>query len=364
MKLIKHYKYTAVLSIILLVFILLILRNSDITLFKSDKKNTAASKQNLIDTALIVDSNLHTKELDELKQCLADCSTKYDKKYSIFNTSSYNDSYDKTLEAAINSGAKLIICPDSTFEETVYEFQTTYTNVFFLIIDGIPHNSDNSDSTLNFNSISLIFNESELGFLAGYAAIYEGYSNISFAGLDNDSKSLHYYYGFLQGADYAAKNTGKNNVRISSSFISSNDDISVLEKSYSSATDLMVICNKNLTGCSNDFLQKHNVKAIICDDNFPEESDNIVANTYKNYYLSTTDFLSKYYSKNIEKGTIQQYSAKDNSISLIYKTSVFTKFDSRIYDSIYMKLAEEEIQIISDTTVNPKELGLTNITIN
>ena len=124
------------------------------------------------------------------------------------------------MDSAIKSGATLIICPDSTFEETVYDIQNSYIGVYFLIIDGIPHNSDASDATLNFNSISLTFSEAELGFLAGYAAVYEGYSKLSFVGVDNDIKSLHYYYGFLQGAYYSAKDTNRKDIHISSTFTS------------------------------------------------------------------------------------------------------------------------------------------------
>ena len=59
MKLIKHYKYIGILSIVLLVFILIILFKSDIPIFKSDKKTSSGSDNQAINTALIIDSELH-----------------------------------------------------------------------------------------------------------------------------------------------------------------------------------------------------------------------------------------------------------------------------------------------------------------
>lgn len=364
MKLIKHYKYIGILSIVLLVFILIILFKSDITIFKSDKKTSSGSDNHSINTALIIDSELHKEEISQLKQSVADCSDKYDKKYSVFKTDDYNGSYEKTIDSAIKSGATLIICPDSTFEETVYDIQNSYIGVYFLIIDGIPHNSNASDATLNFNSISLTFSEAELGFLAGYAAVYEGYSKLSFVGVDNDIKSLHYYYGFLQGADYAAKDTNLKDIHISSTFTAIEDyDIS-LNKAYATKPDVMIICDEELVNKSLDFATENDVKVIACDDSYPKDSENIIANTFKNYYLPIYDYLTKFYKNNFEAGKVIEYSTSEEAVSLIYNTSSFTKFDSKIYDSIYQKLASDEIQIISDTTVSPEEIGLTNIKLD
>lgn len=363
MKLIKHYKYIGILSMVLLVFILVILFKSNITIFKSEKKSSNSDSQ-MINTALIIDSNLHNEEISQLKQSISDCSNKFDKTYSIFKTEDYNNSYEKTIDSAIKSGATLIICPDSSFEETIYRMQNSYIGIYFMIIDGIPHNDDLSDSTLNFNSISITFSEAELGFLAGYAAVYEGYSNLSFVGIENDIKSLHYYYGFLQGADYAAKDINQSGIHISSVFTNIDNCTNSFNKAYASKPDIMIICNRELINKSLDFIEENKVPFIACDDSYPKNNDYLIANTVKNYYFPTYDYLTKFYKNEFEAGKIIEYSTSEEAISLVFDTSSFTKFDSKIYDSIYLKLANDEIQIISDTTVSPAELGLTNVNLN
>ena len=187
---------------------------------------------------------------------------------------------------------------------------------------------------------------------------------MSFVGVDNDIKSLHYYYGFLQGADYAAKDTNLKDIHISSTFTSIEDyDIS-LNKAYATKPDVMIICDEELVNKSLDFATKNDVKVIACDDSYPKDSENIIANTVKNYYLPIYDYLTKFYKNNFESGKVIEYSTSEEAVSLIYNTSSFTKFDSKIYDSIYQKLASDEIQIISDTTVSPEEIGLTNIKLD
>ena len=126
----------------------------------------------------------------------------------------------------------------------------------------------------------------------------------------------------------------------------------------------MIICDEELVNKSLDFATKNDVKVIACDDSYPKDSENIIANTVKNYYLPIYDYLTKFYKNNFESGKVIEYSTSEEAVSLIYNTSSFTKFDSKIYDSIYQKLASDEIQIISDTTVSPEEIGLTNIKLD
>ena len=363
MKFKKYYRYVITVCAILLIFILIILFKSNLLDFKSNKK-TPASSNGDINIALIINNDSDSEDIDALIQSLKLCSSSFEKKYASFKVQDYNNSYEDTIIDAMKRGATLVVCPDSSFEETIYKMQNLYKGIYFLIVDGIPHNADNSDSTLNFNVISLTFDDAEAGFLAGYAAVYEGYARLSFIGLENDIQSIHYCYGFLQGADYAAKDTGVNEIHIKTAYASTDTCEDIADKMYADGSEIIIACNKKIIDNVISSAKSHDKKIITCDDNSPEENKYIIANTTKNYYIPATDCITKFYQGSLRGVTIKEYNSTDNAIALAFKTSDFVRFDSKIYDSIYYKLSDSELQIISDTTVSPEELGLTNIILD
>ena len=97
----------------------------------------------------------------------------------------------------------MIILPGANFETTAYAAQSAYPDVYFLIIDGVPHDGNDNYAT-SANTVSIIFAEEEAGYLAGYAAVKEGYKNLGFMGGQELPSVKRYGYGFVQGAAAAA----------------------------------------------------------------------------------------------------------------------------------------------------------------
>ena len=84
-----------------------------------------------------------------------------------------------------------------------------FTDVSFVFIDGYPvgEEADVKDSPALKNIAGVAFKEEQCGYLAGYAAVKEGYTKLGFTGGgggDNPA-CCRYGYGFVQGADAAAK---------------------------------------------------------------------------------------------------------------------------------------------------------------
>ena len=113
------------------------------------------------------------------------------KKYAEENGISYKyyqpqegttDSYLETIGLAIEGGAKLVVCPGFLFEEPVYLAQDQYKDVHFILLDGEPHSGDYSEYRTEANTMPILFQEDEPGFLAGYAAVKDGYTKLGFLG--------------------------------------------------------------------------------------------------------------------------------------------------------------------------------------
>lgn len=112
-----------------------------------------------------------------------------------------------SMEQAYQEGAKVIVAAGSAFEQAVYEMQTVHSSLRFLLLDGQPHDVDYNYRT-ETNVHCVLFREEEGGFLAGYAAVMEGYRQLGFLGGVRLTGVLQYCYGFLRGADLAANDLG------------------------------------------------------------------------------------------------------------------------------------------------------------
>ena len=101
------------------------------------------------------------------------------------------------IDLAVKGGAKLIVTPGFLFEVPIYEAQSKYPDVKFVIIDAKPA----KDGTVEIadNVVSIFYAEEQAGYLAGYAVVKDGYRNLGFMGGIAVPAVVRYGYGFIQG---------------------------------------------------------------------------------------------------------------------------------------------------------------------
>ena len=119
------------------------------------------------------------------------------------------DEAEAALRAAAESGAKLVVCRGDTMGAALYRMQENYPDVHYLLFDSEPHSDDYSA----YNTASLVhcvlFQEEQAGYLAGYAAVTDGYTTLGFIGAREVPGIVRYCTGFLQGAEAAAELQGE-----------------------------------------------------------------------------------------------------------------------------------------------------------
>ena len=116
--------------------------------------------------------------------------------------------YLAAIDLAVTGGAKVIVTPGFLFEVPIYEAQTKYPEVKFILLDGAPHTADYSVFETKENVASIFYAEEESGYLAGYAAVMDGMRNLGFMGGMAVPAVQAFGYGFLQGAEAAAEELG------------------------------------------------------------------------------------------------------------------------------------------------------------
>ncbi len=122
-------------------------------------------------------------------------------------TEDSGDARTVSITQAITEGANVIVLPGFLFGTTVIEMPEQYPEVYFIAIDVAQ-----GDLTYDYvtyyepaaNATCLAFAEEQAGYLAGYAAVKDGYTKLGFLGGMAVPAVVRYGYGFIQGADDAA----------------------------------------------------------------------------------------------------------------------------------------------------------------
>ena len=356
MKFIKlHKQLITIFSILLILFIITIL-SFDIFQSDSDKEDEA----HLCDIAILTSKSLDSEYFSQIENSVSNIASELDKSYKTFSLSDYNNSYDKTLEAAVKSNASLVILPDSSYEETMYNYQSLYVNTYFLLIDGIPHNSDSTDSTINYNVYSLVYDKSDSSFLAGYATVYEGYEQINFICDSKDSQALQYCYGFLQGTDYAAAETNNSNICIEITYPS---DDEIYSHSVPINTDIIATSSDNIIKDLTDDTSISEIPIVDCDSCSINSKNIVLSASVDLSSLIEDKILTFFHNDKKNGGTLTIKNAIEYDISLDYNTSVFTKFNDDIYNKILTSVKNQEVSIISDISIPIDELELSHIAV-
>lgn len=261
------------------------------------------------------------------------------------------DAYVDNIELAIKNGAKLVVCPGYNFETPVFMVQNKYPEVTFILIDGEPHNVAYSESSIENNVLAIMFREEEAGFLAGYAAVKDGYTKLGFIGGMAVPAVIRYGYGFVQGCEKAAIEMGiqtEVSYTYAGTFGESSDAKNMAASWYQNGTQIIFACGGAIGNSVIESAEMEKGYVIGVDSDQGSQSEVIITSAMKMITTAVYQGIEQYYSGTFPGGTIQRFSAENNGIGLPMDTSRFRVFSKEDYDSIYKKLVAGEIKIINN----------------
>ena len=111
-----------------------------------------------------------------------------------------------SIDQAVSDGAKAIVLPGYLFGATVAQAQELYPDVKFIAVDVSAF--DLGTDALE-NLYCAVFGEEQAGYVAGYAAVKDGFTKLGFLGGMAVPAVQRYGYGFVQGANAAAVEMGQ-----------------------------------------------------------------------------------------------------------------------------------------------------------
>lgn len=337
------------------VFILII----SITACKADDENNSADNDNKTscEAAMILDGDeVNDGAFNEATwESIENFSQEKDVECKYYETEeSTQEAYLAAIQKAVDEGAKIIVLSGSSFETTVYSAQTMYPEVYFLIIDGVPHDGSGNYATAS-NTISVIFAEEEAGYLAGYAAVKDGYTKLGFMGGAATPAVKRYGYGFVQGAAAAAAESETKidlRYKYTGTFDESDDVKNIAATWYKEDTEVIFACGGAMNKSVIKAAEKNEGKVIGSDVDQSVLSDTVITSAKKDLGTAIVDILKSYKSENIVGAMAFNYAAKNDGVSLEIKNGKFNVFTEDDYNTVFKKLSNGKIELKKDTGVS------------
>lgn len=277
------------------------------------------------------------------------------------------EGYLLQIEQAAKDGAKVVICPSYMLEEAVYDAASAYPKINFILVDGMPHNADYSDTTIAENVLAITFAEEEAGFLAGYAAVRDGYERLGFLGGMAEDSVIKYGYGFVQGADYAGIELGQK-VYIAYTYTGTfSEDQGVRDMAaifYDYSVKAIMACGGEGGNSVMRAAEEKSGAVIGTDYDHEFESPAVVFSCVKNLDKAVYDALNDYHTGNFAGGTEKHLTCAEEGVLLTMDCGKFNSFSDIEYKAIYDELASKQIVPYGNTDIGTTaELNLVNTEI-
>ena len=153
-----------------------------------------------------------------------------------------------SIEEAIEEGYGVIVMPGYAFADAIYEVAPLYPDTKFVALD-VSEGDLTAYGEREFdgpNVFSAVYQEELAGYMAGYAAVKLGYTKLGFLGGMAVPAVQRYGGGFVQGADAAAAELGKDDVEIKyvygGQFFGDADITAAMDTWYSQGTECVFAC--------------------------------------------------------------------------------------------------------------------------
>lgn len=271
--------------------------------------------------------------------------------------------YLAAIDLAVTGGAKVVVTPGFLFEVPIYEAQTKYPEVKFVLLDGAPHTADYATFETKENVASIMYAEEQSGYLAGYAAVMDGMTNLGFMGGMAVPAVQAFGYGFLQGAEDAAAEMGLGNGAIKATYhytgnFEENDTNKATARTmYQEGVEVIFAAGGAVGKSVMSAAAEAGAKVIGVDVDQRYDSETVITSATKGLAPSVISVLESIYKTDSWAdfgGKTTYFNASNNGVGL--PTVVigdeganafdrFSTFDGAAYESLFGKLAAGEVEV-------------------
>lgn len=358
----------------------------------TQNKNAADASEEKMKVAMVTDSGDITDQ--SFNQMTYEACKAWGKENDIeFNyykpQSDSDEARTASVDQAVADGANVIVPSGYVFAPTVIDESDLYPEVKFLALDvsagdicekgigeGYDYNPDHYNVTDYYNEDNVYcctYQEELSGFMAGYAAVMLGYRHLGFLGGMSVPAVNRYGYGYVQGADAAAKELGiTDEVQVEyvcgGQFYGDADITAYMDTWYGSkGVEVVFACGGGIYTSAAEAAVKTGGKVIGVDSDQSATIDDYkegltVTSAMKGLQVTIDNVLDaildnewdKYVGK-IENLGMESPDPAENYVQLPEETTqwdgTFTKED---YQKLVQRMYNGEYEVFSDSTTFPE----------
>lgn len=298
-----------------------------------------------------------------------------DKSYKYYQPANGDKATDEdridAMEAAVKNGAKIVICAGFMQEGALRAAANAHPDVSFVFIDGYPVTTEAGGEEVLTNVAGISFKEEQSGYLAGYAAVMEGYTKLGFCGGGGGTNPAceRFGYGFVQGADAAAAEKGvKVEINYSwmygASFSASPELQTMAAGWYTNGTEVIFACGGSMFASIVAAASAADAAVIGVDVDQSPESDSVITSATKGLASSVQWALEKFYAGEFEElgGTVTALGASDDAVGLPTASWSLENWTVDQYNELLGKIKDGSVAV--DGSEVPEPQSTANVTIN
>ena len=303
------------------------------------------------------------------------------------------------IEKAADEGYNVMVMPGYAFAGAIVEAAPKFKDVKFIALDvgvgdlleagvtakgeSYDYNPDNwklEDYVDLSNVYCAIYQEELCGYMAGFAAVKLGYTKLGFLGGMAVPAVIRYGYGFVQGADAAAKELGievEMNYAYGGQFNGDADITAAMDTWYQGGTEVVFACGGGIYTSAAEAAQKVNAKVIGVDVDQKGIIDGLyaegmtVTSAMKGLYPATYDTLKdvvlngnweNYAGKIATLGLVSGEDPTANYVQIPFESTQWSdKFTQDDYKALVAKMFDGTIKVDNGISAMP---AVTNVKVN
>ena len=267
-----------------------------------------------------------------------------------------DDRYD-AMKAAVDSGAEVVVCAGYLQEAALKRAAIEFPEVPFVFIDGYPLTDDAGNTLTNVAGIA--FQEEQAGYLAGFAAVKDGFTKLGFSGGGGGTNDAccRFGYGYVQGANAAASELGitvdmNYSWEYGATFQASTELQTMISGWYANGTEIVFACGGSMFQSISAAASANDGYVIGVDVDQSGESDTVVTSAMKGLSDAVQWAVAKVYDGTFSEigGNATSLGVKDNAVELPTAADSwrFETFTVEEYEALYQQMLDGTLVVDND----------------
>lgn len=267
----------------------------------------------------------------------------------------------KAMDDACAAGAEVLVTPGFLQATAIEEVAAKYPEVQFVFIDGWDMGMA--------NVIGVSYKEEQAGYLAGYAAVMEGFTKLGYSGGGGGTNPacLNYGYGYAQGANDAAAEKGvdvemRYSFEYGATFQDSPELQTMLSGWYEAGTEVIFMAGGNIFYSGVAAAEANEQYIIGVDVDQSPESETVITSGMKGLDTSVIKTLTDFYTGGELLSGASVLGAAEDAVGLPVDTWSLENWSVEDYEALFAKIKAGEVEITRTESADPATFDFEHVT--